>query len=204
VGDPKASMSAPKKETIGFACCDDFEAWLDENHASSDGIWLKIAKKESGLRSVSYPEALDVALCFGWIDGQKDKFDERHWLQRFTPRRKKSIWSQINREKVAALITQKRMRPSGMTQIELAKADGRWDAAYAGQRTAQVPDDLAAALAKNKKAEKFFAALDSTNRYAILFRINNVKKAETRARKVAEFVAMMRDGKKLYERGPKK
>lgn len=197
-------MSAPKKETIAFACSEDLEAWLDENHASSDGIWLKIAKKESGLRSVSYPEALDVALCFGWIDGKKDKFDERHWLQRFTPRRAKSIWSQINREKVAALISQKRMRPSGMKQIELAKADGRWDAAYAGQRTAQVPADLAAALAKNKKAEKFFAALDSANRYAILFRINNVKKAETRARKVAEFVAMMRDGKKLYERGPKK
>jgi uncharacterized protein YdeI (YjbR/CyaY-like superfamily) len=194
----------PKRETIFFASSDELEAWLEEHHAESDGIWLKIAKKESKLESVSYAEALDVALCFGWIDGQKDKLDERYWLQRFTPRRAKSIWSQINREKVAALIAQKRMRPSGMKQIELARADGRWDAAYAGQRAAQVPADFAAALAKNARAEKFFAALDSANRYAILFRLQNVKRPETRARKVTEFVAMMRDGRRLHERGTKK
>jgi uncharacterized protein YdeI (YjbR/CyaY-like superfamily) len=197
-------MAPPKKETAFFASSAAFEAWLEAHSADSDGIWLEIAKKGAAKSSITYPEALDVALCFGWIDGQKGSLDDERWLQRFTPRRAKSIWSQINREKVAALIAAKRVRPSGLKQVELAKADGRWDAAYAGQRTAEVPPDLAAALAKDKRAEKFFAALDGANRYAILFRLHNVKRAETRARKVSEFVAMLRDGKKLYERGPKK
>jgi uncharacterized protein YdeI (YjbR/CyaY-like superfamily) len=147
---------------------------------------------------LDYAQALDVALCYGWIDGQKGKFDDQHWLQRFTPRRPKSRWSKINRDKVAALTEQGRMQPAGLAEVERAKADGRWQAAYDGQRTSSVPDDLLAALAANPAAAEFFATLDRQNRFAILYRIQDVKKPETRARRVEKYVAMLAEGKKLY------
>src|SRR5437588_998614 len=139
---------------IPFETQQDWERWLKEHHPNTDGIWLKIAKKETGIPSVSYAEALDVALCYGWIDGQKASFDDTYWLQKFTPRRPKSVWSRVNRDKVTALIAAGKMRPAGLRQIEQAKADGRWDAAYASQRTITVPDDLQQALDANPKARE--------------------------------------------------
>jgi|SRR5690606_26578971 len=175
-----------------------WEQWLEENHATSQGLWLKIAKKDSGHTSVSYQEALTVALCFGWIDGQKNKFDEAFWLQKFTPRRPKSIWSKINREKATALIEQDRMREAGLREVERAKQDGRWDAAYESQSKATIPDDFQQALDANPEAKAFFETLNSTNRYAILFRIRDAKKAETRQRRIDKFIAMLNDKQTIY------
>jgi uncharacterized protein YdeI (YjbR/CyaY-like superfamily) len=172
-------------------------AW-EERHAASDGVWLKIARKGSGIESVTFAEALDVALCYGWIDSQRAGFDGRYFLQRFTPRKPGSKWSQVNREKVAKLIEAGRMKPAGLREVERAKADGRWDAAYAPQSAATVPDDLRAELEKNVAAREFFETLNSTNRYAILHRIQDAKKPETRARRIAKYVAMLAEGKKLY------
>ncbi|HSR93942.1 MAG TPA: YdeI/OmpD-associated family protein [Solirubrobacterales bacterium] len=180
-----------------FAAPADLEAWLAE-HGDADGLWLKIAKKGSGVKSVSYAEALEVALCFGWIDSQKRGFDERHFLQRFTPRRPRGRWSRINREKVEELIGSGRMRPSGLAQVEAAKADGRWDAAYEGQRTAEVPPDLQRELDRNAAAREFFATLDSANRYAIVYRLGEAKKEETRQRRLRKFVAMLERGEKIH------
>ena len=176
-----------------------WEKWLDTHHATSQGLWLKIAKNGSGIASVSYAEALEVALCYGWIDGQKGSFDERFWLQLFTPRRPRSKWSKVNREKITALIEQGRMKPAGLKEVELARADGRWDAAYDSQKNATVPEDLQHELEKNPKALKFFASLDSANRYAILFRLHDAKKPETRARRITKFVTMLGEHKKLHE-----
>jgi uncharacterized protein YdeI (YjbR/CyaY-like superfamily) len=175
-----------------------WEEWLEENHTTSQGLWLKLAKKDSGHTSVSYQEALTVALCFGWIDGQKGALDDKFWLQKFTPRRSKSIWSKINREKIAALIEQGRMREAGLREVERAKQDGRWDAAYEPQSKATVPDDFQQALDANPEAKVFFETLNSANRYAILFRIQNAKKAETRQRNIDKFIAMLNDKQKLY------
>ena len=175
-----------------------WDAWLEENHATSDGLWLKIAKKGSGIETVSYAEALDVALCYGWIDGQKGKFDDRYWLQRFTPRRPRSKWSKVNREKVTKLIESGGMKPAGLREVERAKADGRWDAAYEAQSKATVPEDLLQALEGNQRAREFFATLDKANRYAILYSIQDAKKPETRARRIEKYVAMLAEGKKLY------
>jgi uncharacterized protein YdeI (YjbR/CyaY-like superfamily) len=175
-----------------------WEAWLEEHHASSDGVWLKIAKKASGIPTVAYPEVLDTALCFGWIDGQRKALDDRYFLQRFTPRRARSKWSQINREKVAALTRARRMRPAGLAEVERAKADGRWDAAYGGQAAMTVPDDLQAELDARPDAAVFFAGLSSQNRYAILFRLHDAKRPETRARRLAKFVAMLEAGETLH------
>ena len=157
-----------------------------------------MAKKDSGLTSVSRNDALDGALCYGWIDGQARSEGEKTWLQKYTPRTKRSIWSKINRDKVNALIESGDMRPAGLAEIERAKADGRWDAAYDSSKTITVPDDLQAAFGKNKKAKKFFETLDSRNRYAVLFRIHNAKKAETREKRIREFVAMLARGEKIY------
>ena len=181
-----------------FATPPDLEAWLEENHAGDRGLWLKIAKKGSGVESVSYAEALELALCFGWIDSQKRGFDERHFLQRFTPRRPRGKWSLINREKAEALIAAGAMRPAGLAEVEAAKADGRWEAAYAGQRTAEVPDDLRRELDRNEAAREFFATLDSANRYAILYRLQEAKKPETRERRLRKFVAMLERGEKIH------
>src|SRR4051812_17068178 len=177
---------------------DAWAAWLELHHADSPGIWLRHAKKASGLASVTYDEALEVALCYGWIDGQKKGYDESSWLQKFTPRGAKSIWSKINREKATALIESGKMQPAGLKAIEAAKADGRWDAAYDSHSTATAPDDLQVALNKNKKAKDFFATLNSQNRYAILFRIQTAKKAETRAKRIQQFVEMLARNEKLY------
>ena len=181
-----------------FATPPDLEVWLDENHASSPGLWLKIAKKGSGVESVSYAQALELALCFGWIDSQKRGLDERFFLQRFTPRRPRGKWSLINREKAEALIASKAMRPAGLVEVEAAKADGRWEAAYAGQRTAEVPEDLQRELDRSQSAREFFATLDSANRYAILYRLQEAKKPETRERRLRKFIAMLERGEKIH------
>jgi uncharacterized protein YdeI (YjbR/CyaY-like superfamily) len=185
--------------TMPFESQKDWEKWLHENHATSEGLWLKLAKSGSGIATVTYAQALEVALCYGWIDGQKGSLDERYWLQRFTPRRARSKWSKVNREKIATLIEQGRMQPAGLREVELAKADGRWDAAYDSQKNATVPEDLQRELEKNPKALKFFASLDSANRYAILFRLHDAKKPETRARRITRFVTMLAEHKKLHE-----
>ncbi len=183
---------------LPFATRGAWEAWLDEHHAASEGLWLKIAKKGSGIETVSYPEALEVALCYGWIDGQKASFDDRYWLQRFTPRRPRSKWSKVNRQKATELIERGAMKPAGLREVERAKADGRWDAAYDAQSTATVPDDLRRELEKNDAAREFFQTLNSANRYAILYQIGDAKKPETRARRIEKFVAMLAERKKLY------
>lgn len=180
-----------------FATPADLETWL-EAHGDAPGIWLKIAKKGSGVRSVSYAEALEVALCWGWIDSQKRGLDEKHFLQRFTPRRPRGRWSRINREKAEGLIASGRMRPEGLAEVEAAKADGRWEAAYEGQRTAEVPDDLRRELERNAAARDFFAGLDSANRYAIVYRLGEAKKAETRERRLRKFVSMLERGEKIH------
>lgn len=182
-----------------FATRPDFEAWLGDNHGSSPGIWLKIAKKGSGVESVNYAEALELALCFGWIDSQKRGLDESFFLQRFTPRRPRGKWSQINRAKAEELIAAGEMRPAGLAEVEAAKADGRWDAAYAGQRAATVPDDLQRELDRNQAARDFFAKLDGANRYAILYRLQEAKKAETRERRLRKFVDMLERGEKIHD-----
>lgn len=190
--------SAPEQSAFPFASSGAWEAWLEDNHASSDGIWIKMAKKASGIPSVSHPEALEIALCFGWIDGQRRALDEKHFLQRFTPRRRRSPWSKINAEKAQALIAAGRMRPAGLAEVERAKKDGRWDAAYAGQRLMGVPDDLYAELDARPEAAAFFAELSSRNRYAILYRLNDAKRPETRARRLAKFVAMLEARQTVY------
>jgi uncharacterized protein YdeI (YjbR/CyaY-like superfamily) len=181
-----------------FVTPPDFEAWLEESHAESEGFWLKIAKKGSGETSISYAEGLELALCFGWIDSQKRGLDEKFFLQRFTPRRPRGRWSRINREKVEALIAAKAMRPAGLAEVEAAKADGRWEAAYEGARTAKVPDDLRRELDANEAAREFFATLDSSNRYAIVYRLEDAKKPETRERRLRKFVAMLERGEKIH------
>jgi uncharacterized protein YdeI (YjbR/CyaY-like superfamily) len=181
-----------------FATPPDFEAWLEENHAASDGFWLKIAKKGSGEWSVTYAEGLELALCFGWIDSQKRGLDDRHFLQRFTPRRPRGRWSRINREKAEALIAAGAMRPAGMAEVEAAQADGRWEAAYEGQRTAEIPEDLRRELEANPAARAFFAGLDSANRYAIVYRLDEAKKPETRERRLRKFLAMLERGEKIH------
>src|SRR4051812_21020626 len=175
-----------------------WRAWLAEHQSESAGGWLKIAKAASDHQSVTYAEALDEALCFGWIDGQKRSVDADHWLQRFTPRRPTSKWSRVNTEKAEALIAAGRMQPAGQAEVEAAKADGRWQAAYPPQRRAVVPDDLAVALAANPAAAQEFDQLDSRNRYSILYRVNDAKRAQTRADRIKKFVAMLAEGKRLY------
>ena len=175
-----------------------WQEWLEENHRGSPGIWLKIARKGSGIDTVSYDEALDAALAYGWIDGQRAGHDDRFYLQRFTARGPRSRWSRRNRDKATALIEQGRMKPAGLEQVERARADGRWDAAYAGQRTATVPADLQRELDANPAAREFFATLDSANRYAILYRVEEAKRRETRARRIEKFVAMLAAGEKIH------
>lgn len=183
---------------LAFGSQKAWKAWLDEHHASSSGLWLKIAKKSSDVETVSYAEALEAALCYGWIDGQKAAFDDHYWLQRFTPRRPKSKWSRVNREKAARLIESGEMKPAGLREIKQAKADGRWDAAYEAQSKATVPEDLQRELDRNEKAREFFATLGSANRYAILYRIQEAKRPETRARRIEKYVVMLAEGKKIH------
>lgn len=175
-----------------------WEAWLDEHHADTPGLWLKIAKKGTAIPTISYAEALEAALCYGWIDGQKAALDEQFWLQKFTPRQPRSVWSRVNREKALALVAAGRMRPAGQRQIELAQADGRWEAAYESQRTIAVPPDLQSALDSNPDAAQFFGTLDSANRYAILWRIHQAKKAETRAARIQQFIGMLSRHERIH------
>jgi uncharacterized protein YdeI (YjbR/CyaY-like superfamily) len=187
-----------KLPTLLFADAAALEAWLEEHHAEPDGIWLKLAKKGAPEPSVTYAEAVELALCFGWIDGQRRALDATHFLQRFTPRRPRGRWSKINREKAEALIAAGRVRAAGIAEIEAAKGDGRWEAAYEGQRTAKVPADLRSELDANPAAAAFFAGLDSANRYAILYRLDEAKKPETRERRLRKFVAMLERGEKIH------
>ena len=191
---PSPLPPSDDKPIKAFATPKAWAAWLEKNHAKSTGLWLQLMKKDSGLKSVTYAEALDEALCHGWIDGQKRSYDETSWLQKFTPRGKRSLWSKINQGKVAALEQAGRMKPAGRGAVDAAKADGRWDAAYASQRQMTIPDDFAALLARNPKAEAVYAGLKGASRYAFLFRLQTVKKPETRARKMNEFVAMLARG----------
>ena len=181
-----------------FATADDWEAWLEAEHEQTDGIWLKIAKKKAGIESVTHPDALELALCFGWIDGQRKAFDENWFLQRFTPRRRGSKWSRINRDKVEALIAAGRVRPAGLREYEEAKADGRLDNAYEPPSKIAVPPDLQREFDANPAAADFFATLDSQNRYAVLYRIHDAKRPETRARRIAQYVEMLAEGRKLH------
>ncbi len=176
----------------------DWAAWLNKNHATTSGVWLMLAKKAAGITSVSYDEALEVALCYGWIDGQKKSYDESSWLQKFTPRKAKSIWSKTNREKAQQLIRSGKMKPTGLKEVERAKQDGRWDTAYDSPSRSTVPADFQAELDRNAKAKAFFATLNSQNRYAILFRIQTAKKAETRVKRIQQFVRMLEKKEKLY------
>jgi len=184
--------------TLLFKNAKAWETFLSKNNGTSNGVWLQLAKKSSGTTSVTYSEALDIALCHGWIDGQKKAFDDSFWLQKFTPRGARSIWSKINREKALDLIQSGRMKPAGLLAIEKAKADGRWAAAYDSQKSATVPVDFQAALDAHPDANNFFSTLDSGNRYAILFRIQTAKKPETRSRRVQEFIAMLERKEKIH------
>ena len=183
---------------MAFPTAAAWRAWLADHHASASGLWLKIAKKAAPEGTLSYIEALDEALCFGWIDAQTRGLDEDYWLKRFTPRKRGSRWSRINTQKADALIAAGRMQPAGLAEVESAREDGRWVSAYAGPGTITVPEDLDAALAANPAAAEFFATLNSINRYAILYRIGTVKRAETRARKIAQYVQMLAEHKVLH------
>lgn len=189
---------APDLPIIAFDSEREWQEWLEANHATSPGVWMKIAKKASGVQTASYPAVLDTAICFGWIDGQRRALDTRYFLQRFTPRRPRSKWSRVNREKATKLVEEGRMRPAGLAEVQRAREDGRWDAAYEAQSRATVPDDLQRALDCNPKAQAFFATLDSQNRYAVLYRIQDARRAQTRARRIEQFVAMLNAGEKVY------
>jgi uncharacterized protein YdeI (YjbR/CyaY-like superfamily) len=183
---------------ISFETQQGWERWLTEHHTDTDGLWLKIAKKEAGISSVNYAEALESAICYGWIDGQKASFDDKYWLQKFTQRRAKSIWSKVNCTKALALIAEGRMQPAGIRQVELAQADGRWESAYESQSKITIPDDFQKELDNNPKAQEFFTTLNSVNRYAILFRIQTAKKPATRSARISTFIEMLSNNQKLH------
>jgi uncharacterized protein YdeI (YjbR/CyaY-like superfamily) len=183
---------------LAFAAAEAWEAWLQANHLDSPGVWIAIAKKGSGVQSVHYPEVLEVALCFGWIDGRRERLDELRFRQRFTPRRSRSRWSRINRDKAEELIAAGRMREAGLGEVERARADGRWEAAYEGQRAAAVPEDLERELALRPRAAAAFGALSSQNRYAILYRLQEARRPETRAKRLVKFLAMLEAGETLH------
>ena len=175
-----------------------WDAWLGKNQNTAAGIWMRIAKKASGTKSITYPEAVEIALCHGWIDGLKRPESDTAWLQRFTPRRKKSIWSEINREKALALIASGQMKPAGLAEVERAKLDGRWDAAYQSPRSATMPADFRKELDRHPKADAFFKTISKTNSYAILWRIQTAKKPETRARRIKDFIERLEKGETIH------
>lgn len=183
---------------VPFATVADWHAWIAENHATAKGIWIKIAKKATGIPSVTHAEVLDEAICWGWIDGVRHPYNDTWFLQKFTPRGKKSVWSQVNVKKVEALIAANRMQPVGLATVEAAKADGRWDRAYASQKNMTIPEDLQKAFDANSAAFVFFQTLNSTNRYAVLYRVQDAKRPETRARRIAQFIEMLNAGKTIY------
>jgi uncharacterized protein YdeI (YjbR/CyaY-like superfamily) len=187
---------------LAFPGAAEWERWLEDHHATCAGVWIEMAKKAVAIPSVRYPEVLESALCFGWIDGRRAALDEHWFLQRFTPRRPRSKWSQINRATAERLIAEERMRPAGLAEVERARTDGRWEAAYAGQRSSAVPADLQRELDARPRASAFFAGLSSQNRYAILYRLAEAKRPETRARRLAKFVAMLEAGEAIHPRAP--
>jgi len=192
------SAVQPDVSSTLFKSAKAFETWLKKNHATAHGVWLKIAKAGANQPSVTYSEAVNIALCWGWIDGQKKSLNSQHFLQRFTPRRPRSLWSKSNVDKVGALIEAGRMQAPGYAQIEAAKADGRWARAYDGARTSAVPEDLLAAMEAQPRAKAFFATIDAANRYAVLWRIQTAVKAETRARRIAQLVDMLARGERIH------
>ncbi|TBR75788.1 MAG: hypothetical protein EPN64_11010 [Burkholderiaceae bacterium] len=183
---------------LSFACAEDWGRWLARQPGASTGLWLKLAKKGAGARSVWRREAIETALCHGWIDGQLDKYDEHWWLVRFTPRSPRSKWSEVNRSTALRLMEDGRMLPAGLVQVEAARADGRWDAAYAPQSTATVPADLQAALDTSPAAKRLFAELNGANRYAVLYRVHDAKTARTRVQRIERFVAMLERGEMVH------
>ena len=193
----KPSFPSAELETVHFATPAAWEAWLERHHARP-GVWIRYAKKDSGVPSLTHDEALDVALCFGWIDGQTASDEAPYWRQRFTPRRARSKWSQVNCAKVEALTAAGRMRPPGLAEVAAAKADGRWEAAYPSPRNMTVPDDLQRRLDASPRLRKAFESLDSRNRYAILYRLHDAKRPETRARRLEEYLAMLKEGRTLH------
>ena len=197
------SIDQPADTPTVFKNAKAFEHWLRQHHATSAGLWLKIAKRGAIDASVTYLEAVEIALCWGWIDGQKKGLDEQYFLQRFTPRRARNVWSKINVDKVAALTQAGRMQAPGLAQVEAAKADGRWTRAYDGARTSVVPEDLIAALDAAPKAKAFFSTINATNRYAVLWRIQTAVKPETRARRIAQLVEMLGRGETVHIFKPK-
>ena len=186
-------------ETRAFPTAADFDAWLAAEHDRAPGLFVKLAKKSSGIPSLTAAEAVEVALCHGWIDGRGNRVDDVWFTVRYTPRRAKSVWSQKNVETVARLIAEGRMRPAGLVAVEAAQADGRWDRAYAGPATATVPHDLAAALAADPGAAAFFAGLDKTNRYSVLWRVHTAATPQTRAKRIAACVQMLAEGRRFHE-----
>lgn len=196
--ESKAKQVTSEPETSTFATQESWREWLQEHQTLADGVWLRMFKKGSGVPSITYAEALDEALCVGWIDGQKRSFDDTSWVQRFVPRRARSMWSKVNRQHVQRLIDEGRMQEAGLREIEKAKADGRWDAAYDSSSTATPPEDFRLALAANEAARAFFEQLNRPNVYAILYRIQTAKKPETRERRIATFVEMLAKGEKLH------
>jgi uncharacterized protein YdeI (YjbR/CyaY-like superfamily) len=199
VNSNKAKSGNPSERTHLFATQAAWAGWLQENHRKSQGLWLRLATKGAGLKSLNYSEALDIALCYGWIDGQKRAESKQAWLQRFVPRSARSIWSKINRDKAIALIASGRMKAAGLNAVKAAKNTGRWDAAYDSPKGAKVPEDFQAALDASPRALEFFRSLDGANRYAVLFRIQTVKRAETRIRKIREFVQMLERSERIHE-----
>jgi uncharacterized protein YdeI (YjbR/CyaY-like superfamily) len=195
-------QTPPKKQIdlpiLAFASAKEWRKWLSTNHAKSSGIWLRYFKKDSGEKSITYAEAVEEALCYGWIDGQSNKYDADSYIQRFTPRRPTSIWSKINTERVERLIAEGKMKKAGMEQVELAKADGRWQKAYDSPKNMTMPEDFLQQLSKNKKAKAFFDGLNKTNQYAIAWRLQTAKKPETREKRLKEILAMMKEGKKFH------
>jgi uncharacterized protein YdeI (YjbR/CyaY-like superfamily) len=190
-------VAKAEQPIVSFTTPAEMEAWLDEHGQTSDGVWLKFAKKATGIRSVVYAEAVEIALCHGWIDGQAKRLDEEHYLQRFTPRRPRSKWSKRNREKAERLIADGRMSPAGLREVERARKDGRWDEAYDSPTTARVPEDFQQALDAEPDAREFFEGLSSTKRYSFLYRINDAKRPETRAKRITEYVELLRERKTL-------
>ena len=195
---PAKPAPADPLPQLTFKTQNAWKSWLTKNHTIASGIWLQFAKKDSGIPSVTYAEAVEVALCFGWIDGLTQRVDDCYYRQRFTPRKRNSVWSQVNRAKALDLIEQQLMQPAGLAAIHQAKVNGRWDTAYAGPRTIQVPEDLETALRARPKAAKFFATLNGQNRYAILFRLQTTRSSKTRATKLRKFVEMLERGETIY------
>lgn len=195
----QAATIPTDREIVSFETAQAFDTWLEQHGSTSSGIYIRIAKKDSGIPSVSYAEAVEIALCHGWIDGIRKRYDDRAFLQRFTPRKPGSVWSAINKKKVQELMKARLMRPAGLATVKAAKAKGQWDKAYAPASTIKVPPDLAAALKKNKKAKAFFDTLTGSKHFAFLHRLHNARKEETRAKRLAQFIAMMERGEAFHQ-----